>query len=52
MRKLLFLTAAVAAIGFGAEANAGSVTISLGSGSNFDAFNNCALGSAPCTTET
>ena len=51
MRKIIF-SAALAALGSVTAANAGVVTISAGSGANFDAFNNDAPGSTSGTTNT
>lgn len=51
MRTIL-LSVALAALGPVTAANAGVVTISLGSGANFDAFNNDAPGSTSGTTST
>jgi hypothetical protein len=51
MRKILF-GVAVAALGSVTAADAGVVTISAGSGANFNAFNNDAPGSTSGTTST
>jgi PEP-CTERM motif len=51
MRKIV-LGAALAALGSVTAADAGMVTISAGSGANFDAFDNNAPGSTSGTTET
>jgi hypothetical protein len=50
MRRVFL--AAVAALGFVTTAEAGVVTITLGSGANFDAFDNNAPGSTAGTTST
>jgi hypothetical protein len=51
MRKIMF-GAALAALGSVTAADAGVVTISAGSGANFNAFNNDAPGSTSGTTDT
>jgi hypothetical protein len=51
MRKIM-LGAALAALGSVTAADAGVVTISLGSGKNFNAFDNNAPGSTSGTTDT
>jgi hypothetical protein len=51
MRRLLLMTSVAACLGFGTGANA-AITVSVGSGPNFDAFNNDSIGSTSGVTRT